>query len=441
MRHVNSTSSHLVIRKLKAPHQHVLEVDELIASIADDEQQGRTGGMLALTNGPSPTSSSASPPPKQETNQLAVWTPERNLLTTDLSVFARARALCKSPHQADSDNESVESVVRQPESYGLENRPRQTVMTRKNTMSLEDALGMMRDNLSVQHSSSRNEKRCDRNTRDEISATSSKRIRTMKSQPVHPAPQSSADKSTKPKELAESLALVAALAADPCPAGVGAQTRHAVKNGAPQKRKHEVKLKSKTATHSKHSTAHSTTDANKSKSKTKHNVKAKPAAAVTRCAQRNAAKHDTTAEPLPQDSATTTADKAAMRLRVLAGLKALLPRYGKQNQADATAPASSESTTDGDMSGDVPVARLIARDEINDGPDSAVERPTRRVRGKTSGIIQVPAGDISTVTHFGDIAMKAVDAVVLPTCSKDKDCDGVTSCRINYRLRCILKSL
>ena len=397
--------------------------------------------MLALTNGPSPTSSSASPPPKQYTNTLAVWTPERCQLTTDLSVFARARALCKSPQQADSDNESVDSVVRQPDSYGLESRPRESVMTRRNTMSFEDALGMMSENSFVQHVSSRNEERCDRKKRDEVSATSSKRIRILKSQPSHPAPQHSADRSTKPKELAESLALVAALATDPCPAGVGAQTRHAVKNGAQQKRKHEVKPKSKTTTPPKQNTAHSTTGANKSKSNAKKNVKAKPAAAVTKCTQRNAAKHDTTAEPFPQESASTNADKSAMRLRVLAGLNALLPRYGKQKQADDTAPASSESTTDGDMSGDVPVARLIARDETNVGPVSAVARPTHRVRSKTSGIIQVPAGDISTGTRYGDIAVKAVNSVELPTCSKDKDCDGVTSCRINYRLQCIRKSL
>ena len=354
----------------KASHVDVQLVKETLEAIADCDSLSSTSGSpraselppqpLAICNG--------APPPR---TPAAVFKDVRELTTA-----------CRS-----DDEDSVEDVVRSESSYGLE-----PVVALRRAQTLADCLGELMSGPSPQNTPQRARRPPYSPAQPPPPSVPAKRQRAAPArQPSQPPPPCGTIVTATPagdtSAMSEALALASAMNSEACPAGVGAQSRAAVANGAPKKGQKAPKAM-KIASIDDHKL--------KKVIKPKKAIKRKVMKAMKamKAMRRTDGTLDFDWTPTPAVVAEANADMADIRKRVLAGLDHMVAELG-----DEGASPEPPSVCPGD------VVVLV-------GADAAAAAP-RRKRG-------TPAGDIGLAAAVDTIAAKACTEDP-PMCSKTKD--------------------
>jgi hypothetical protein len=208
---------------MKASHVQVTAVNDLLARVECDapQPQHAPSGLLMLNDAQSHSPTTSSPSPSQAVT-----------LESSMSIFRRIRAVCDAKDDGggggDSDAESVVDIVRSQSSYGLEPVDRVAAgRAVRRLFSFDEALNEMIP------CSKRNKVTADHTT---VVETKTLHVRGGPGARARPS-SSSVRRESQTSAIDEARALLAAMDSEPCPAGVGAQSRVANKNGAACKKK------------------------------------------------------------------------------------------------------------------------------------------------------------------------------------------------------------
>ena len=366
----------------QAAHADALAVDELLSQIVADEVP-QHGGMLMLTDG----MAHASPSPSPSHSVTPPCTPPS--FEKHLALFRRIGSVGERHVASDDD---VEEVVRPSDSYGLEPaRPCVRSDPVRRQLTFDEALSSM--SPAVAEGVASRVRPTDKLF--EVAGVARKPA-TAKCSAVRPV--KFVKSSSSDSALAEARALAAAMQSVPCPAGVGAQSRTAVKNGAVAKKGRSA-IKAKPA-------ACAAVKA-KPKSRPVARVKAKPACADIVPNDDADAASSTVASQFVSMDTDEKREFVRAKLVKLAVARGRISKLPPCHMPDVAEVGVGVAADDSDADGEV--------------VQPAIVRPCKRVRSKSKPT-SCKAGDLHASSNRDAIAVLAFKHVDVPVGEKiDED--------------------